>query len=578
MRTGLTSVTFRNKSCDEIIEIAKKSNLQGIEWGADVHVPVGNLEFANEVSEKCAKNNIDIFSYGSYYKCKKEQDFAEVLDTAKALGAPIIRVWAGGKSPFDINEKEFEFLVTTLKKNCDLAKEKGIKIALEYHRGTMTQTKEGTLKLLNAVDNDNLYIYWQANPDISFEEQILEIETLKKYICTYHVFAWEKGNERFLISDFYDKWQKYIELTSDINYVIEFVKDDSEQSLKEDAKTLNKLVSDKIDSRKNAIFICGENFAFDVYDSDSLEKLDKMFKIPRIVITSQNYKEHKELLKNTEYIFSTWGMIVLTEEEIDEYLPNLKAIFYGAGTVQRFAKPFLQKSIPVFSAWAANAIPVAEYTVAQIVLATKGYFQNMRRYRNFGREVAVDYFREQEGNYNVKIGILGAGMIGKRVMKMLQSYQLDVLVCDPFLSEEDANLCNAKKVEMNEIFEKCLVISNHTANLPATIGLITYEQFKRMKKNATFINTGRPKQIVEDDMIRALKEENNRTALLDVEEPQKGNPLLEMENVFLTSHIAGSSGKELARMGEYMLDQCEKFLKGEKCEYEVTLKMLETMA
>ena len=78
-----------------------------------------------------------------------------------------------------------------------------------------------------------------------------------------------------------------------------------------------------------------------------------------------------EKFADTEYIFSTWGMPSFTEEEIKTYLPALKAVFYGAGSVQGFARPFLHSGVKVFSAWAANAVPVAEYTVAQIILAGK---------------------------------------------------------------------------------------------------------------------------------------------------------------------------------------------------------------
>ena len=111
--------------------------------------------------------------------------------------------------------------------------------------------------------------------------------------------------------------------------------------------------------------------------------------------------------------------------------------------------------------------------------------------------------------------------------------------------------------------------------------MLRYEHFSRMGRNATFINTGRGAQVVEDDLIRALREEPGRTTLLDVtwpEPPKADSPLWTMPNVILTPHIAGSMNNEIARMGSYMAEEYAALREGRPCRYEVTEKMLETMA
>jgi phosphoglycerate dehydrogenase-like enzyme len=111
--------------------------------------------------------------------------------------------------------------------------------------------------------------------------------------------------------------------------------------------------------------------------------------------------------------------------------------------------------------------------------------------------------------------------------------------------------------------------------------MLGYAHFSLMNDTATFINTGRGAQVVEDDLIRALREKPDRTAILDVTEPEpplEDSPLYIMENVFLSPHIAGSAGNEVARMGQYMLEEYRKLISGEPCKYEVTEKMLATMA
>ena len=283
-----------------------------------------------------------------------------------------------------------------------------------------------------------------------------------------------------------------------------------------------------------------------------------------------------------ESVFSTWGMPRLTEDEIAEKLPNLKYVFYAAGTVQAFARPFLNKGIRVFSAWAANAVPVAEFTLSQILLANKGFFQLDHRYRSEGFEEALDYAGHFEGNFLNKVGLLGAGMVGRKVIELLKPFSIEIEVYDPFLSEENAAKLGVKKTGLKEIFEGCPVISNHLANNAQTVGMIDYSLFSLMSPWAVFINTGRNAQIVVPDLIKAMKEQPGRTALLDVTDPEeplpKDHPLWEVPNIFITPHRAGSQKREIYRMGEYMLAEYEKVSNGIHPLYEVSLEMLKTMA
>ena len=282
--------------------------------------------------------------------------------------------------------------------------------------------------------------------------------------------------------------------------------------------------------------------------------------------------------EEVRYVFSTWGMPAFTQQEIRQFLPSLQAVFYGAGTVQAFARPFLNCGVKVFSAWAANAVPVAEYTVAQIVLANKGFFITMR-YTD--RMAANGLTKMHPGNYDVAVGIIGAGMIGKLVIQMLKAYRLEVLVFDPFLPDEKARELGVEKVSLETLFTRCQVVSNHLANNAQTKGMLTGALFEKMRPYATFINTGRGAQVVEEDLIRALRQRPDLMAILDVTDPEPpvaGSPLYELPNCILTPHIAGSLGNEVRRMGRYMEEEYDCYLQGKPCRYEVTLEMLETMA
>ena len=288
----------------------------------------------------------------------------------------------------------------------------------------------------------------------------------------------------------------------------------------------------------------------------------------------------REDMRGVEIIFSTWGMIRLTKEEIKTYLPMLKAVFYAAGTVQYFARPFIESGVRVFSAWAANGVPVAEIAASEIILANKGFFT--RRVKRRSEWSNDDPQRNYPGNFGTKVGLLGAGMIGRGVIERLKSTDLDVYVYDPFLTDDAAAHLGVKKASLDYIFENCNVISNHIANKEETKGMINKTHFDKMGPYAVFINTGRGAQVVEADMIAALKEVPTRTALLDVtdpvEPPEENSELYNMDNVFLTPHIAGSTGNECYRLAEYMYDEYKAFASGLPAKYEVTEKMLSTMA
>ncbi len=321
----------------------------------------------------------------------------------------------------------------------------------------------------------------------------------------------------------------------------------------------------------------------EVFGADTIAALTAEAGLDPKVYTKADILADPALSADADYLFSTWGMPKFTEDEIDRCFPRLKAVFYAAGTVQAFARPFLNRGIRVFSAWAANAVPVAEYTVAQILLANTGYFQACARFSQ-----GLAHHRSSQhhaalfpGNYGCKVGLIGVGMIGSMVAERLKAYHLEVLAFDPFLSDVRAAELGVQKVPLDVLFAECQTISNHLANNPATVGMLNASCFDRMKPNGVFLNTGRGAQVVEADLCRALTEQPERTAVLDVtlpEPPGAGSPLYTLPNVILTPHIAGSKGDEVRRMSEYMLTQCRNVMANHPVQWKVDLKMLETMA
>lgn len=331
-----------------------------------------------------------------------------------------------------------------------------------------------------------------------------------------------------------------------------------------------------------AIFLCEIADSIDkVYSPKTISSLKTKLDLCETVYTKELILSKPDKFREVEFIFSTWNMPVLSEAEIQRVFPSLKCVFYAAGTVQYFARPFLNCGVRVFSAWVANAVPVAEYTVSQIILANKGYFATSR-FMSTGNYVESRKVREcYAGNFDINVGLIGVGQIAKLVIKLLKQYNLKIKVFSRSLTDEKAAELGVDRCSLEEIFATCQVVSNHLANNAATQGMLRRQHFESMLPYATFLNTGRGAQVVEDDLAVVLKERSDLTAVLDVtfpEPPLPGHAFYALPNCVLTPHIAGSIGNEMQRMAEYMLEEYCRYTTGVECNYEVTEEMLKSMA
>ena len=312
--------------------------------------------------------------------------------------------------------------------------------------------------------------------------------------------------------------------------------------------------------KMKAVFVCAKKETVDyVYSEAQRKKIAEVTDLMPEIVNAGNFDSVD--LKDVEVIFSTWGMMCFTGEQLDR-MPNLKAVFYGAGATDYFARPLLARGIKVISAWKANAIPVAEFVLAQIILSMKNYFSN-----NWNNKFAGP------GCYGETVALIGAGAISSKLQEMLKvlNMNLNVLVI-PSRPER-------RTVSLEEAFRTAYVVSNHLPNREDNQKVLTKELFASMRQGATFINTGRGAQVDEAGLIEVLKARPDLTALLDVtfpEPPEAGSELYTLPNVRLTTHIAGSLNDEVHRMADYVIGDYLHFAAGEPLEHEVTEEMLMT--
>ena len=312
-----------------------------------------------------------------------------------------------------------------------------------------------------------------------------------------------------------------------------------------------------------------------IYGSERLDKMRKLTDLHPVRITSENLEWDLPKLKEVEAIFSCWGMLSLTEAQLDQ-LPNLKAVFYAGGSVNGFSEPLLERGITICNAAEANAIPVAEFCLAQILLACKRVHLNTYLCRQGPwkqSEMPVG-----KGAYGETIALLGIGAISRYLLKLLKPFNLRVIGVSDYLNEEQAQEMGIDQlVSIEQAFREGYVVSNHLADWPSNKGSLTKEMLASMRQGATFINTGRGAQVDEEGMIDVLEQRLDLTALLDVqhpEPPEAGSRLFGLPNVHMTSHIAGSTNDEVQRMADFMLDDFGRWLNGEPLRYAVDAQVL----
>lgn len=254
LRPGLVSVTYRALAPREIVSACVQSQLEGIEWGGDVHAPPDDLKNARQVGAMTRDAGLAVAAYGSYYRCD-DTPFEPILETALALGAPVVRVWAGKTDAKDAQAADWQRVSEQLRRACELAHGAGVQVATEFHGGTLTATGASARRLLDEV-GDGLRTLWQPlrigdNFDRMIPENLVELGAVAASLSHVHVYEWandENGKRQRLALQNSEQWPRYVEALDKIGgerwLLLEFVPDDAANVLTREAAALREFIGD----------------------------------------------------------------------------------------------------------------------------------------------------------------------------------------------------------------------------------------------------------------------------------------------------------------------------------------------
>ncbi|MFF5160170.1 hydroxyacid dehydrogenase [Streptomyces sp. NPDC000348] len=333
--------------------------------------------------------------------------------------------------------------------------------------------------------------------------------------------------------------------------------------------------------RPRAALAMSPDAASAVLDAESLAALADLCDLaPLPVLDDLTTPRARTVLADVDLLVTGWGCPPL-EADVLRTAPRLRAVVHTAGSVRgHVTDACWERGIEVSSAAAANAVPVAEYTLAMILLTAKRALESARDYR--ASRTRPDWLRTPRsvGSHRRTVGILSASLIGRRVIELLRPHDVDVLLYDPFVDEAGARELGVERVGLAELFRRADTVSVHTPLLPETRRLVGRELIDSMRPDAVLINTARG-AVVDQEALTDAALAGRVRAVLDVTDPEvlpPGHPLWECDNVLLTPHLAGSQGNEWRRLADLALSEIARWTSEEGFLHPVRRERLAFLA
>jgi len=272
-----------------------------------------------------------------------------------------------------------------------------------------------------------------------------------------------------------------------------------------------------------------------------------------------------DALNRADVLLTGWGCPRIDAAAL-ELMPRLRLVAHAAGSVRGHVDPVCwERGVQVTTAAAANAVPVVEFALAQILLAGKDTLGATARY---AAGLPRPSHAGLTGNYGRVVGVIGASTIGRGVLARLRTFDLELLLTDPTITADDARALGAELVDLQTLMGRSDVVSLHAPLLPGTVGMIGARQLAALPDGATFINTARGR-IVDHDALRRELATGRISAVLDVTDPEPlpaDHPLWQIPGVLISPHVGGASSAFWPRADRLIAAQLGRFARGEELQ------------
>ncbi|HAN20674.1 MAG: hypothetical protein A2Y15_07880 [Clostridiales bacterium GWF2_36_10] len=314
-----------------------------------------------------------------------------------------------------------------------------------------------------------------------------------------------------------------------------------------------------------------------VINEKSIKRLEKIGEV--VINNGGTDKESvKKVIAGATIAVTSWGNEAI-DEDILEVCPDLKLVIHAAGSVKPIVSDALwEKGIRVCSAANVLSTGVSETALGFTIAASKNFFTLNENIHNGGWAEGKENIREL---YDLTIGVVSGGWAGRHYIELMHAFNVDIILYDPFVSEEKAVEMGARKVTFEELLKTSDIISIHAPSIPETYHMFNKETLAMMKKDAVLINTARGSLIDEQALYEHMKAGNLKYACLDVTDPEPpavDHPLRSIRNCIMTPHLAGQANNGLKKIGQHVCEEIERVLAGQKTMCEVTKEMLAKMA
>ncbi|WP_431047929.1 hydroxyacid dehydrogenase [Streptomyces sp. P1-3] len=332
--------------------------------------------------------------------------------------------------------------------------------------------------------------------------------------------------------------------------------------------------------RPRALFAMTPENVPRLFPPEVLDRVRRSVEIdPELVADDFARPRVREALARAEVLITGWGCPRLEETVLDA-APELRAVLHAAGSVKGFTTPAVwERGIAVSSAASANALPVAEYTLAMVLLAGKDLFAQRDRYRA-QRAFPFGEIVPGVGNFGRRVGVIGASRIGRRLIELLRPFDLRVGLADPHVDEAAAAALGVPLLPLDDLLRTSDIVTVHAPQTPETHHLIGRRELALMPDGSVLLNTARGSLVDHAALVEELRG-GRISAILDVTDPEPlpvDSPLFDLPNAFVTPHVAGSQGNELARLGRTVTEELERLLTGRELAHRIDPAELERTA